>query len=78
MVVVPVAVAVAVTVTMVGGGGDGAGAGDGGGGNDDDTEARVTDETGAHDSLTALAYRPRCARACVDACRQGNGSRVTA
>lgn len=74
MVVVPVAVAVAVT----GGGGDGAGAGDGGGGNDDDTEARVMDETGAHDSLTALAYRPRCARACVDACRQGNGSRVTA
>lgn len=61
-----------------GGGTGGSGDSDGGGGNDDDTEARVTDETGAHNSLTALAYCPRYARACVNACRQGNGSRVTA
>ena len=43
-----------------GGGGDGGG-GIGGGGKDDDTEARVTDETGAHG--TTLELRSRTVRA---------------
>lgn len=40
----------------------------------------MTDETGARNSRTVVdvAHRRCCVRACVDACRQGNGSRVTA